>query len=432
MSIARFSATGDSFMTRRLPGEAAYPDFPALRELICSADFRFNNLEFTAHDQEGAPAAESGGTWAMSEPAVLDDLAAFGFNVFNTANNHALDYGEGGLLATIRHLDERGMPHCGTGEDLAAAAAPVYVEKNGVTAAFIGQSASFRSFNPAGPSSPEVRGRPGLNPLGVTALYHVREDHFRSLQEIAAATAINAQTDYDRANGYVPPVPEGRFSFGKLNFVLDEREYQESLPKEADLERTLAGVAEAKKRADYVFVSVHTHFYDGFDNDEVPRFLKTFSHAVIDAGADGMIGHGPHTLRGIEIYRGKPIFYSLGNFIFQTETVRVQPAEAYLNHGMKPEDGVRAYMLHRSHGDTTGYSAIRDIWRSVVADFDMEDGRLEAVRLHPVSLGMGEPWEKRGWPRLSFDGETLKHLARLSEPFGTEIEIRGGTGYVKL
>ncbi len=432
MSTVRFSVTGDSFMTRRLASLPAYPDFEALKAVIGSADFRFNNLEFTAHDREGAPAAESGGTWAMSEPAILDDLNAYGFNVYNTANNHSLDYGEGGLLATIRHLNERNMPYCGTGKDLAAAAAPVYITENGVTTAFIGLSASYKAFNPAGPSSADMAGRPGLNPLGAVTLYHINEAHFAALKEIAAATAINAQSDYSRANGYTPPVPAGRFPFGSLNFVLDEKEYKETRPKPADLARTLEGIREAKKKADYVFVSVHAHGYDGFDNDEVPAFLKIFAHEIIDAGADGLIGHGPHTLRGIEIYKGKPIFYSLGNFIFQTETVSVQPAEAYLSKGMKPEDGVKAYMLQRSHNDTTGYCAIQDIWRSVIANFDMEDGRLTAVRLYPITLGMGTPWNERGWPHLSGDEETLRHLARLSEPFGTKIEIRNGEGFVQL
>ncbi len=430
MKTVRFAVTGDSFMTRRLPGAAAYPDFPAMRSLIESCDFRFNNLEFTAHRLEGAPAAESGGTWAMSEPEILDDLNAYGFNVYNTANNHSLDYGEGGLLATIRHLNERNMPYCGTGEDLDAAAAPVYLTENGVTAAFIGLSASMKSFNPAGPASADMPGRPGLNPLRSTTLYHVDPAHFGALKEIAAATAINAPSDYSRANGYSPAVPEGRFPFGSLNFVLDEKEYKESRPNARDLARTLEGIREAKKKADLVFISIHAHGYDGFSTDEPPRFLETFARAAIDGGADGILGHGPHILRGIEIYKGKPIFYSLGNFIFQTETVRVQPAEAYLSKGMKPEDGVEAYMLRRSNNDTTGYCAIRDIWRSVIACFDMEDRKLKQIRLHPISLGMGTPWEERGWPHLSRDEETLAHLARLSEPYGTAIRIRDGVGYI--
>ena len=432
MKTVRITATGDAFMTRRLPDLQSYPDFPLLKKLIERGDFRFNNLEFTAHNAEGAPAAQSGGTWAMSEPEILDDLAAYGFNVYNTANNHSLDYGEEGLLATIRHLNERGMAYCGTGKDLDAAAAPVYLTKDGITAAFIGLSASFKPFNPAGPASSELRGRPGLNPLNHKTVYHVSPAHYEALQEIAQADAINASSDYSRANGYSPALEEGVLPFGTMTFRLDEKDFKESLPGAKDIKRTLASIEEAKQKADLVFVSLHAHEYDGFDTNEPAQFIEAFAHAVIDGGADGFIGHGPHILRGIEIYKGKPIFYSLGNFIFQTETVRVQPAEAYFNKGMKPEDGVAAYMLKRSNGDTTGYCAIENIWRAVVADFDMEGGSLKAVRLHPISLGMGTPWEQRGWPHLDGNEETLRHLARLSAPYGTKIEIRDGVGEVVL
>ena len=84
MSRTTIIATGDSFITRRLP-ENGYEGFEPLRKIISRYDVRFNNLEITTHYQEGVPAAFSGGTWAMAEPEILDDLKRFGFNVFNTA-----------------------------------------------------------------------------------------------------------------------------------------------------------------------------------------------------------------------------------------------------------------------------------------------------------------------------------------------------------
>ena len=59
---------------------------------------------------------------------------------------------------------------------------------------------------------------------------------------------------------------------------------------------------------------------------EVPaEFIGAFARAMIDAGADLVVGHGPHLLRGLELYKGKPIFYSLGNFIGQNELVAEDP-----------------------------------------------------------------------------------------------------------
>ena len=109
-------ASGDSFTTRRIPNN--YPGRAELQRLIEAHDVSFNNLEMTYHYAEGAPAAFSGGTWAMADPTILDDMNALGFNLYNTANNHSMDYGPDGLMATVRHLKERDMPFSGTGGNL--------------------------------------------------------------------------------------------------------------------------------------------------------------------------------------------------------------------------------------------------------------------------------------------------------------------------
>ena len=430
MGVIRISATGDSFMTRRLPVPTTYPDYPEIQALLNSCDFRFNNLEFTVHDSESAPSAQSGGTWAMSEPAIMDDLASFGFNIFSTANNHSLDYGEGGVLATIRHLKERSLCFCGTGEDLSAASAPAYISANGATVAFIALSGSYKPFHPAGIATKDLPSRPGLNPLGHKTVYHVKPAHFTALQEIAQGTAINAQKDYSRSNGYLSPSPAGTFAFGDLLFQEDTAEFTDTTPSEKDVERTLVSIQEAKRQADLVFISLHDHSFDGFNSEMPSHYFEAFAHRMIDGGADGIIGHGPHQLRGIEIYKGKPIFYSLGNFVFQTETVRVQPAEAFINKGLDPEAGVRALMMKRSNNNTTGYGVIENMWRSVITNMEWEEGILKSISLYPIHLGMKQPWEDRGWPHLSGDEATLKHLSDLSRPYGTSIEIKNGVGII--
>ena len=84
-------ATGDAFITRRFP-EGGYEGFEQVRDVISQYDVKFSNLEMTFHNEEGYPAAFSGGTWAMADPRTLDDMRSFGFNLFNTANNHSCDY----------------------------------------------------------------------------------------------------------------------------------------------------------------------------------------------------------------------------------------------------------------------------------------------------------------------------------------------------
>lgn len=132
-----FIASGDSFITRRIPNDG-YEGFDELKCLIEAHDVRFANLESTFHDQEGAPAATSGGTWAMSDPVLLDDMNRYGFNLFNTANNHSGDFGQGGIVATIKHLKERGMIFAGTGMTLQEASGAAYLETKHARVAMIG------------------------------------------------------------------------------------------------------------------------------------------------------------------------------------------------------------------------------------------------------------------------------------------------------
>lgn len=89
MQKTTFITAGDAFITKRLP-EGGYEGFQELSSCIQSHDVRFLNLESTFHETEGYPAAESGGTWAMSDPRTLDDMKVYGFNIFNTGKNAML------------------------------------------------------------------------------------------------------------------------------------------------------------------------------------------------------------------------------------------------------------------------------------------------------------------------------------------------------
>ena len=147
---------GDLFMTRRI-AEKGYEGFEELQKLILSHDARFVNLEMTFHSAEGFPSAESGGTWAMADPVLLDDTMRMGFNLFNTVNNHSGDYGEGGILANIRHLRERNMVFSGTGANLDEANQACYLETRNARIALISCcSRIFCSTCAASSSLPET------------------------------------------------------------------------------------------------------------------------------------------------------------------------------------------------------------------------------------------------------------------------------------
>lgn len=429
---ATFIATGDSFITRHI-AENAYEGFDDIKALIEKHDVKFANLEMTFHRQEGYPAATSGGTWAMTDPTMLDDMLRYGFNLFNTANNHSGDFGQEGVSATIRHLNKRHMCFTGTGNTLQEAAAACYLETRQARVALIGLTATLDPAAIAGGQSPTMRGRPGLNPLRFKTIHHVNKTHFDMAKELSAISQINARTEQKIRNGYLPPFPEGTLPLGNMNFVLtDKDEFNETVPNPKDMTRTIEEIAEARRQADIVLVSVHAHEMKGADSQKVAQFVETFARNCIDAGASVVIGHGPHELRGIEIYHGGLIFYSLGNFIFQTETVAVQPYDAFYSKGLAADMKIGAYMDHRSKNGTKGYIVQENIWRAVMPSWTIENGKITEATLYPIDLAQKGTRSERGIPKLSQSKATLEHIAHLSEPYGTKIEIRDGIGYICL
>ena len=183
-----------------------------------------------------------------------------------------------------------------------------------------------------------------------------------------------------------------------------------------------------------MIVTSHTH--EGKGAREVPAdFIVDVARAVVDAGADVFIGHGPHVLRAVEIHRGKPIFYSLANFIFQNETVELQPHDNYTAFGLGHED-------HPGHvqdvrieaAGASSFPAGKAFWESVVPVVEFQGGELAEIRLHPITLGFELPRPVRGRPMLTdaaLGREILDGLAELSRPFGTALAIEDGVGIVR-
>jgi poly-gamma-glutamate synthesis protein (capsule biosynthesis protein) len=221
--------------------------------------------------------------------------------------------------------------------------------------------------------------------------------------------------------------------FGR-RFTVGDTPGVTTAPHEQDLHEIAAVVRSAAGLADYTIVTIHAH--EGGRDRLVPAdFLVTFARAMVDAGADMFVGHGPHVLRGVEIYKGKPILYSLGDFIFQNETLQRLPSENYEQYNLGPEAHVADFNERRYAGDTRGFPADPLIWEAVVAVPKFKGKQLVELALHPISLGFGKPPAQRGRPVLADPGlakKIVEDLVKLSEPFGTRIHSRNGIGYVEL
>lgn len=413
--------TGDAVITRKL---SAYdePWFLALIELMRDADVAFANLEVLFHDYEPYPAHKSGGTWMRADPTLAKELAWAGVDLVSRANNHSGDYGVQGLRLTTRYVDEAGLVQAGVGESLAEAREAKFLEIAGARVALVSAASTFPDHARAGKSRGDMPARPGLSPLRHTTTRIATADQLARLRDLLREMQVSFRGDTSqlRALG--------------TTFVVGDAPGVRTAPNSYDLAEITAVVSNASRLSDYTIVSLHGHESAGRQSTPAD-FMGTFARAMVDAGADVVVGHGPHVLRGIEIYRGKPIFYSLGNFIFQNETLDRLPSENYEPYELGPDSHVADFNDARYDMDQRSFPANREIWEAVIAAPRWQGDELVELVLHPISLGFGQPRWVRGRPMLA-TGELAEKIIEdirvRSEPFGTEIEFRNGTGRVKL
>ncbi len=411
--------TGDSILTRRL---SAYeePEFLKLIELLRGADVAFTNLEMLFHDFEPFAMNESGGTYMRAEPALAKELAWAGFDLVSRANNHSGDYGALGMRLTTKYVSEAGLVQAGVGESLPEAREAKFLETKKARVALVSAASTFPDHSRAGATRGDTKPRPGLNPLRFATSHVVRREQLEALRGIFGERGFN------------PPAAGDELRALGSRFVVGDAAVVRSEPHRQDLEEIAAVVKSASRLADYTIVTVHAHEGDA-SLFRPAQFLVSFAHAMVDAGADVFVGHGPHVLRGIEIYKGKPILYSLGDFIFQNETLLRLPSENYEPFELGRLAHVADFNDRRYDNDRRGFPARREVWESVVAVPRFHGKALAELRLHPITLGFSRPRHVRGRPLLA-DAELgrkiLGDLARLSEPFGTRLELRDGVGVV--
>ncbi|MBR6793902.1 MAG: CapA family protein [Clostridia bacterium] len=430
MAKVKFTAAGDAMVLRRLPGE--YEGFSELKTFIERGDFRFVNMETTIHRHETYGGAQSGGTWFCSPPEVLEDAKKFGFNALSTANNHAMDYSHIGLEKTLEYVQTAGLPNAGVGKTLADAAAPVYMDTPNGRIAMIGACSSFNPEAMAGEQTRTMIGRPGINGIRVQTTYRLPQEQLEQLKRIGDALKINAYRDVIRREGYLPPLPKDKVEFGELVFELGERAELTTSVNETDMKRVESSIREALYFADYVVVCMHSHQSKDGIKEQPADFYEDFCHRCIDAGAHAVIGTGPHLLRPIEIYKGRPIFYCLGDFIIQLENIFKAPADMYEKQKMDGNAGIDQLFDARNAGGTKGLCYQRVMFEAVVPYWEMEDGKLTGLELLPVELNFDKGRSMGGWPRPKYDDGIIERLAEMSKPYGTEIIIENGIGIVRL
>lgn len=428
-----FTAAGDALIMHRLPGE--YPGRKEIREFLGRGDVRITNLETTITEGTCFPSTFSGGTWLTAGEEVLEDLKDFGFHLLGTANNHMLDYSYGGMYQTMEALKRHGISFAGMGENLTRASAPAIVETRAGRAALVAITSTFNDTARAGIQGPYLPARPGINPLRRKEIYGLSRERMDQLKEIAEVSGVNVKNKRRLKTGYKLQAEDGIFEFRDMQFMVAEPEGKRTFAWEEDLERTREAIRSARLEAEHVVVMIHSHEMKDEHMETIDDFIIQSAHAFLDAGASMILGGGTHQLKGIEIYKGKPVFYSLGNFIYQNEFVKLLPPD-FMEKYHLPYDTTPAQALavRRSHARNGGMQSGEN-YLSVIPYVEMEGEACVRLELLPVSLGVREEQAFKAIPRPAQGEETMEifhTLVRLSRDFGTELEWKDGIIRVRL
>jgi poly-gamma-glutamate synthesis protein (capsule biosynthesis protein) len=389
---------GDALITRPWSHvrEAA---FLSLLTEIRAADVAIANLETVIHEFKGYAQADSGGTYMSSPPQIAAELKWAGFDMLAHANNHTFDYGTSGVLETIEHLQKAGLVVAGSGKDLQDARSPRYFSCPGGIVALVAMASDFVRYGKASRSRRDLHGRPGLNPLTVTQEGEI----------LLPTPMVNRLRAITRLMGLNCPKLDGIF------FRLGRRAAWAPQIETADLEANLDAISEAASGAELVVASIHAH--------KQGHWLSEFAHQAIEHGACVIFVHGPHEIRGIELYRGKPIFYSMGDFVYETDHINRFPAEAYERLGLAP-DAMVSDLQTASAKLSTALSRQRRVFEGLAACIYMSDGSVIRIRLIPMDLQFDNNRESRGRPQLAspeLGSQIIERVAGQSRQYGTQI-----------
>jgi poly-gamma-glutamate capsule biosynthesis protein CapA/YwtB (metallophosphatase superfamily) len=437
--------TGDSMVTRSLSVFREEP-YLRMRDILRSADVVFTNFESCAHPYLDDPHAQrdGGGTYVTTEPRLLGDLKWMGINLVACGSSHADDYGPKGILDTMRYLDEAGIAHAGSGRHLAEARAPAYVETAQGRVALVAATSQYKPGSKAGDQRYDTLGYPGVNGVRHKTVYGLDKAMLDELRKIGAAIGWDAAQDRKRFQGDLTPKgSEDSYNFLGKSFRVGAPG-EVTFVHEDDLNENLRQVRHARAFADKVIVSLHTHDFGGptlltakrrSAIEDLADYAIDFGRRAIDAGADIFVCHGPQVPLAVELYKGKPMLHGVGTFIFQIETMKFLPAEAYQRYGLDDRATPADFIAARYGDGSRGHTGDAAQWEQMFARCEFAGDDLVDLRLYPIDLGHQRPRTGRGRPMLA-DGpvadRVLKRVAQLSTKYGTRIELRDGCGIVSL
>lgn len=316
--------------------------FRKVRDYFAQADIVFCNFETCLYQPPSGHSISNEGFHA--DPKIGGQALRYaGIDAVGIANN--VNYGDAAILSSITELDAIGMPHTGAGANLTEANMPAIVRKANISAGFLQRSSVYW------PTNHEARkDAPGIAVLRGHTAYHV--PMFKTRPEVPPPNR--------------PGLPPDIITWADPAYLASFTE---------DIKRL-------RGQVDVVVASCHW----GLGKD-VLQYMREIAHAAIDAGADVVVGHGPHYSLPIESYKGRPIFYGLGSFCFHT------------GHG------------GRKHGN----------WLGMMASVLVADGQPSRVRVRFVRHNDSNETYVCS---LAAEAENIKEISEKSAKLGGNLSAR--------
>jgi len=350
------AAAGDIVIRNPLyeNGKLLYPSYAKTLEYLSGGDMVWASCEVQFDETGYRTDAPIG---YLVSPAVAADLGRAGFTLMTVATNHTCDYGPAAFLSTLGHLRKVGITPVGGGKDLAEAMQPVFFDVNGLKIAVLAVSCLVPADYAATPE------RPGIAPLHVEQWTEFHP--LMMMTEPGAPLKMRSRVKPDEQAALV------------------------------------AVIARLRQQADFVLISVHWGYGRG---DPLAEYQRPLAHAIIEAGADMILGNHAHCPAGIEMHKGKPILYSLGNHIAQHEWEKATQYQKEI-------------------------FALIDPW-SLVAQFRITERAVVAIEFMATSC------DKDGIPGLITDATeaapVLNSFAMLSKRMGAEVMVSGNKASLTL
>jgi len=354
------------------------------------------------------------------------DIKNMGVRMLSVANNHSVDYGADALLENLRLIKAAGLSYAGAGSSLREARAATLLETPKGRVTVVATAGTFKLNFAAGDGRGGLVDRAGISTVRTTVLQQVTPREMALLQQLNALRRPSSAPTADTA------LPKRLMVLDQV-YQLGDKPGLSYRINQFDLRDIMQAVHTAKQNSDLTIFTIHAHQSATGEDDINPvpgDYLVQLFHSVVDAGADVVAGHGNHLIRGIEIYKGKPIFYGLASFVFSGRPAGITAGgEPRLLERPSPTGPPSDQSIRPLGGGVPPLT----MWESIFATTTWEGGKLKEVRIYPIDLNAAGN-KPKGVPSFAAPELAKKILGEVqatSAAFGTTVRIEGDVGIIR-